>query len=115
MGGMVEVVLDSLGGWPYRTSVRRWSTSPRCQWIGRPSERVASQHASAFVIEDHFVKGGIADEVACVIVAMNEKVRFDAGHERLRTGRLPRRPLRPLQLDADGVAARIRAFLRRHD
>jgi transketolase len=113
MGGMVQVLLDSLAelaAQDIRPTVVNVSSLP----VDRAAvEVVAGEHASAYVIEDHFIKGGIADEIARVIVAMDEKIRFGVlGVSDYGQAGSPEDLYARYELDARGVAARIRAFLR---
>jgi transketolase len=112
MGGMVQVLLDGLAeltAHDLRPTVVNISSLP----VDRAAvEDVAREHPFACVIEDHFVNGGIADEIARVIVEMEEKVRFAVlgVHDYAQAGS-PEELYARYGLDAGGVAARLRAFL----
>ena len=115
MGAMVGVLLDALpmlatGG--LRPTVVNVSSLP----VDRAAvEEVTRGHRSAFVAEDHFVVGGLADEIARVLLGMPEKVRFGSlGVGDYGQAGAPEDLYARYLLDAEGVSARILAFLPRN-
>ncbi|MFF4991034.1 transketolase family protein [Streptosporangium saharense] len=116
MGGMVEILLDSLpllraeGIDPTIVNV---SSLP----VNRVSvERLAREHRSVYVVEDHFVKGGISDELARILLEMEERVRFGGwGVEDYGQAASPADLYERYELDVQGVAARITNFFRDRD
>ncbi|MFD0634746.1 transketolase C-terminal domain-containing protein [Catenulispora yoronensis] len=79
MGGMVRVVLDALpplAEQGIRPSVVSLSSLPVDPDALR---RVCGAHRTVFVVEDHYVTGGIADEVARALLELPHPPRF-VGH-----------------------------------
>jgi transketolase len=68
MGGMVEVVLDSLdplAGHGIHPTVVNQSSLPADRDAVRA---LARRHRAVFVVEDHFVTGGVADEIGRILL-----------------------------------------------
>lgn len=116
MGGMVVVLLDTLpelAAHGIRPTVVNVSSLP----VDRAAiAQVARRHGSVFVVEDHFVTGGLADEIGRVLLGMEEKVHFGAlGIGDYGQAGAPEDLYGRYELDTGGVAARIRDFLQPRD
>ncbi|GGO14475.1 transketolase [Microbispora rosea subsp. aerata] len=112
MGGMVEVLLDALDELSEHgidPTIVNVSSLP----VDRAAiARLARQHSYAFVVEDHFIKGGLADEIARIILDMEEKVRLGVwGVADYGQAGSPADLYERYQLNAHGVASRVREFL----
>lgn len=112
MGGMVEVVLDSLPalcGHGIRPTVVNVSSLPI---VPQPVQELAARHGSVMVIEDHFVKGGVGDEISRILLDMPESVRYRAsGVPDYGQAGSPQDLYARYELDASGVTRRIRDFM----
>jgi transketolase len=77
--------------------------------------RILSAHRYAIVVEDHYVKGGLADEIGRIALTVPERPWFDvlAVPDYGQAGP-PEDLYARYQLDAAGIAARITTFLREH-
>lgn len=77
--------------------------------------RILSAHRYAIVVEDHYVTGGLADDVGRIALNVLERPRFDvlAVPDYGQAGP-PEDLYARYQLDAVGIAARITTFLRAH-
>jgi transketolase len=76
MGGMVEVVLDglaSLADQAIYPTVVNMSSLPADRAAVR---ELARAHRAVFVVEDHFVTGGVADEIGCILLEIDRPPRF---------------------------------------
>jgi transketolase len=116
MGAMVEVLLDVLpmlaadGVHPTVVNVSSLPVEPTAV------AKVTSGHRLVFVAEDHFEIGGLADEVARVLLHTGQAVRFGShGVGDYGQAGAPEDLYARYQLDAEGVATHIREFLLCHD
>ncbi|HEX3789133.1 MAG TPA: transketolase C-terminal domain-containing protein [Pseudonocardiaceae bacterium] len=112
MGGMVEVLLDALPDLAeedIHPTVVNVSSLP----VDRAAvHRLAAQHQRVFVVEDHFVTGGIADEIGRIVVEMDEPIRFGGwAVEDYGQAGSPADLYSRYELDPAGVVANIRKFL----
>jgi transketolase len=115
MGGTVEVLLDSVaelaadGVDPTVVNVSSLPVNPAS------ARRLFHDHTYAFVVEDHFVKGGISDELARIVLETKETVHFGTwGVGDYGQAGSPADLYARYELDPAGVASRIRAFLGNH-
>ncbi|GAB7044409.1 MULTISPECIES: transketolase family protein [Catenuloplanes] len=112
MGGMVPVVLDALdllpAGTP-RPAVINASSLPL-----RPSavREILQPYDQVIVVEDHFLRGGLIDEVGRLVLDLDRHVRFGGWgvHDYGQAGS-PGELYERYELDAPRVAGRISAFL----
>jgi transketolase len=116
MGGMVEVLLDSLdelARQDINPTVVNISSLP----VDRASvQQLAREHRHVFVVEDHFIRGGIADELARIVLEMDEKVHFGVwGVQDYGQAGSPEDLYARYELDSPGVISHVRTFLQRHD
>ncbi|SCL20758.1 transketolase subunit B [Micromonospora pallida] len=75
-------------------------------------ERLLSRYHTAVVIEDHFSKGGLADEIARIVLGMRPRIRFDSwGVDDYGQAGSPADLYERYDLDAPGIARRITRFL----
>lgn len=111
MGGMVEVLLDAADELS-RAGVEATIVNVSSLPVDRESVcKLVDRHA--FVIEDHFVKGGIADELGRILLELDRNVHFGVwGVGDYGQAGSPDELYARYQLDASGAAARIHAFLR---
>ena len=90
MGGMVPVVLDAVDALPAtsRPSVVNVSSLPATP--GDVLAVLAGSSGDVLVVEDHFAKGGLTDEIARIVAGSPRRlvVREHLGH-RLRSSRGP--------------------------
>ncbi|TDB89165.1 transketolase family protein [Micromonospora fluostatini] len=112
MGGMVAVVLDAaeaLAGRGVRATVVNASSLPLDT---AAAGDLVARHEHVFVVEDHFVKGGLIDEVGRIVLHRGRPVRFGSwGVGDYGQAGSPADLYRRYDLDAEGVASRIAAFL----
>lgn len=112
MGGMVPVVLDAvdrLAGEGLHPAVINASSLPLDPAAVRA---VLAPYRQVMVIEDHFVRGGLIDEVGRLVLDLDRHVRFGGWgvHDYGQAGS-PDELYERYELDAGGVAGRIRGFL----
>jgi transketolase len=114
MGGMVEVVLDSLeplathGIYP---TVVNLSSLPADRAAVR---ELARTHHAVFVVEDHFVTGGVADEVGRILLETDFPPRFGMwGVADYGQAAAPEELYARYRLDRCGVVEHIRNFANR--
>jgi transketolase len=112
MGAMVAVVLDAvpaLAEHGLRPTVVNVSSLPV-----RPAalSTLAAGHTAAYVVEDHSMTGGLADEIGRILLDQQARLRFgSAGVPDYGQAAAPEDLYRWYQLDAEGVTARLRAFM----
>ena len=77
--------------------------------------RILATHRCVLVVEDHYVTGGLADDIGRIVLSVPERPRFDvlAVPDYGQAGP-PEDLYARYQLDAAGIAARITTFLREH-
>ncbi|HEV8560486.1 MAG TPA: transketolase C-terminal domain-containing protein [Actinophytocola sp.] len=114
MGGMVEVLLDTLpelAGTGIDPTIVNVSSLP----LDRDAlADVLGAHRHVWVVEDHFIKGGIADELARLVLELDQDVHFGVwGVPDYGQAGSPDDLYARYQLDPIGVAGRLRKFLRR--
>jgi len=113
MGGTVAVALDAadrLAAGGTRPTVVNVSSLPADRAL---VARILTAHRCALVVEDHYVTGGLADDVGRIALSLPDRPRFDvlAVPDYGQAGR-PEDLYARYQLDAAGIAARITTFLR---
>lgn len=112
MGGTVPVAVeaaDRLAAHGVTPTVVNVSSLP----VDRATvARLAGAHRQAVVVEDHYLVGGLADEVGRIVLSLADRPRFDvlAVPDYGQAGP-PEDLYRRYRLDAAGVAARIAAHL----
>jgi transketolase len=110
MGGMVPVVLDAvelLAPTGLRPTVVNASSLPLD--VSATTD-LLRQHRHVLVFEDHFIRGGLIDEVGRIVLGLDRHVRFDAwGVDDYGQAGSPEELYERYELDAPGVASRIRA------
>ncbi|MFC6087765.1 transketolase family protein [Saccharothrix lopnurensis] len=114
MGGMVEVVLDSLeplAEHGVRPTVVNQSSLPADREAVRALGR---RHASVFVLEDHFVTGGVADEIGRILLELDRPPRFGVwGVPDYGQAAAPADLYARYRLDVPSVVEHLRAFTHR--
>ncbi|MDG4780390.1 transketolase C-terminal domain-containing protein [Micromonospora sp. WMMD961] len=110
MGGMVPVVLDAvelLAPTGPRPTVVNASSLP----LDVPATTdLLEKHRHVLVFEDHFNRGGLIDEVGRIVLGLDRHVRFHAwGVDDYGQAGSPEELYERYELDATGVASRIRA------
>jgi transketolase len=112
MGGMVPVVLDAadlLAAEGLQVAVVNASSLPL---DARAVAELLEPHRNVMVIEDHFVRGGLIDEVGRLMLGLDRHVRFSGwGVPDYGQAGAPDELYRRYELDVAGVAGRVRAFL----
>jgi transketolase len=116
MGGTVDVVLDAL---PALTAVGVRPTVVNVSSLPVRLDAVrelAARHELAYVVEDHYRTGGLADEIGRLLLDLPCPPRFGAhGVPDYGQSAPPEDLYARYELDVDGVAARLLAFLDRGD
>ena len=116
MGGTVAVTLDAAdrlsaaaAAWPTVVNV---SSLPADRAV---IARILAAHRYAMVVEDHYVTGGLADDIGRIALSVPERPWFDvlAVPDYGQAGP-PEDLYARYHLDAAGIAARITTFLREH-
>lgn len=112
MGGMVQVLLEAL------PELARDGIDPTVVNISslpvdaEAVRQLSTAHGQAFVVEDHFVIGGIADEVGRCLLGADHPPRFGAwGVGDYGQAGSPEELYARYSLDAAGVADLIRTFV----
>lgn len=113
MGGMAEVLLDSAAELE-RKDIRPTVVSVSSLPLNRVAvERLCLSHDHALVVEDHFIKGGIADELGRIILETREGMHFGVcGVDDYGQAGSPHDLYVRYRLDARGVAAYVTEFLK---
>ncbi|GAA0370904.1 hypothetical protein NE235_29300 [Actinoallomurus spadix] len=112
MGGTVPVAVeaaDRLAADGLAPTVVNVSSLP----VDRAAvERLAGGHRQVLVVEDHYAVGGLADELARIVLGLPDRPRFDvlAVPDYGQAGP-PEDLYRRYRLDAEGIAAHIAALL----
>jgi transketolase len=114
MGGMVDVLLGSV------EALRQAGIDPTIVNLSSlpldrgAVQRLAAEHGRVFVVEDHFVKGGISDELARAVLEMDRKIAFGAwGVQDYGQAGSPDDLYARYRLDPPGVTGHLEAFLQR--
>ncbi len=115
MGGTVAVAMDAadrLAASGTRPTVVNVSSLPADK---AAITRILAAHAYALVVEDHYVTGGLADEIGRIALSVPERPRFEvlAVPDYGQAGP-PDALYARYQLDAAGIVARITTLLREH-
>ena len=116
MGGTVAVALDAAdrltATGDARPTVVNVSSLPADRAM---ITRILAAHRYAIVVEDHYVTGGLADDIGRIALSVPERPWFDvlAVPDYGQAGP-PEDLYARYQLDAAGIAARITTFLREH-
>ncbi|MFG1799520.1 transketolase family protein [Micromonospora carbonacea] len=111
MGGPVGVVLDALD-----TLAARGITPTVVNVSSLPVDAAAlgdivDAHRRVFVIEDHYVRGGLADEIARIVLDRGHRVAFRAwGVPDYGQAGDPRDLYARYRLDRDGVVHHLTSF-----
>jgi transketolase len=78
-------------------------------------EQLVVGNRHVFVVEDHFVTGGISDEIGRIILRMDATVHFGSkGVEDYGQAGSPEELYSRYQLDPPGIVALIRSFVGAH-
>ena len=112
MGGIVPILIDSLlvlREKQINPTIVNVSSLPvnkdRVEQIVRDIKRV-------FVIEDHFFKGGITDEIARILLEMNENISFTSrGVADYAQAAAPEDLYARYNLDSEGIVTHLENFL----
>jgi transketolase len=116
MGSTVSAALDAAdrlqsaaGAWPTVVNV---SSLPADRAV---IAGILASHRYALVVEDHYVTGGLADDIGRIALSVPDRPWFDvlAVPDYGQAGP-PEELYARYQLDAAGIAARITKFLREH-
>ncbi|MEH1029825.1 transketolase C-terminal domain-containing protein [Micromonospora profundi] len=110
MGAMVPVVLDAvelLAPTGLRPTVVNASSLP----LDVPATGdLLRQYRHVLVFEDHFIRGGLIDEIGRIVLGLDRHIRFHAwGVDDYGQAGSPEELYERYELDAPGVASRIRA------
>ncbi len=112
MGGVAPVVLDSaerLAAGGIEAAVLNASSLPLDVEAFRA---LMAPYRNVMVIEDHFLRGGLIDEVARLVLGLDRHVRFAGwGVPDYGQAGSPSDLYERYDLDAGGVAGRVEAFL----
>lgn len=116
MGGMVEVLVDAL------PELARHGLDPTVVNVSSlPVDRdaveaLAGTHEHMFVIEDHFIKGGIADEIGRIVVELDRNVHFGVWAVRdYGQAGAPEDLYARYELNPTGIAGHIAGFVDNND
>jgi transketolase len=115
MGGMVRVLLDTLPALAehgIHPTVVNLSSLPV---DAAAVQRLAARHGLVFAIEDHFVKGGISDELSRTLLQMDSPVRFGSwGVQDYGQAGAPDDLYARYRLDSEGIVSLLRSFVHEH-
>jgi len=112
MGGTIPVLLDSL---PFLKEKRIDPTIVNVSSLPVNTEnikKIVSEIGQVFVVEDHFIKGGLADEIARILLEMEENIIFTSkGVADYGQAASPADLYERYQLDTPGIVNHLRKFL----
>jgi len=112
MGGLIPVLMDSIPALQDKNINAEIVNVSSIPVKKKEIKRLARKVKKVFVLEDHFIKGGLSDEIGKILLEMDEKIHFaSCGVTDYGQAASPSDLYKRYQLDTDGIVHHLNQFL----